>query len=146
MSSFHVNFMMRADEASRFRSLLNNDLYIPSINIDQSACTVAGCKLCIRVFHFGNFFLNLTYLNSMNIFTLQMADIGAKKLDLCVLSPRKMDQSGKSLKFLKNFSTCWLIAQLSDVTASQDRLQMKAETKTFLTHPLRALKNVYLIN
>ena len=75
-----------------------------------------------------------------------MAHIGAKKLDLGVLSPRKMDQSGKSLKFLKNFSTFWLIAQLSDVTASQDRSQMKAETQTFLTHSLRALKNVYSIN
>ena len=75
-----------------------------------------------------------------------MAHIEAKKLDLGVLSPRKMDQSGKSLKFSKNFSTFWLIAQLSDVTASQDQLKMKAETKTFPTHPFRALKNVYLIN
>ena len=75
-----------------------------------------------------------------------MAHIEAKKLDLGVLSPRKMDQSGKSLKFSKNFSTFWLIAQLSDVTASQDQLKMKAETKTFPTHSLSALKNVYSIN
>ena len=91
-------------------------------------------------------FLKLTYLNSLNIFTLQMAHIEAKKLDLGVLSPRKMDQSGKSLNFLKNFSMFWPTAQLSDVTASQDRLQMKAETKTFLTHPLRARKNVYFFS
>jgi len=102
--------------------------------------------LWLRWFISEIFFLKLTYLNSLNIFTLQMAHIGAKKLDLGVLSPRKMDQSGKSLKFLKNFSTFWLIAQLSDVTASQDRLEMKAETKTFPTHSVRAHKNVYLIN
>ena len=102
--------------------------------------------LWLRCFISEIFFLKLTYLNSLNIFTLQMAHIGAKKLDLGVLSPRKMDQSGKSLKFLKNFSTFWLIAQLSDITASQDRLEMKAETKTFLTHPIRTRKNVYLIN
>ena len=40
----------------------------------------------------------------------------------------------------------WLTAQLSDVTASQDQLQMKAETKTFLTRPIRARENVYLIS
>ena len=57
-----------------------------------------------------------------------------------------MSQSEKSLKFLKKFCMFLLITQLSDVTASQDRLQMKAETKTFQTHPVRALKNVYLIN
>ena len=75
-----------------------------------------------------------------------MAHFRAKKSILGALSGGKMGQSGKSAKILKNFFTFWLIAQLSDVTASQDRLQMKAETKTFLTHPLRALKNVYLIN
>ena len=57
-----------------------------------------------------------------------------------------MSQSEKSLKFLKKFCMFLLITQLSDVTASQDRLQMKAETKTFQTHPVRALKNVYLID
>ena len=57
-----------------------------------------------------------------------------------------MSQSEKSLKFLKKFCIFLLITQLSDVTASQDRLQMTAETKTFQTHPVAALKNVYLIN
>ena len=58
----------------------------------------------------------------------------------------KMLKSRKCAKFYVTSFTFWPITQLSDVTASQDRSQMKAETKTFLTHPLRGLKNVYSIN
>ena len=88
--------------------------------------------------------LKFTYLNSLNIFTLQMALFGPKKPNLGVLSRGKMDQSGKSLNFLKILFMFLLIARLQDLTASLDLLQMKAETKIFLTHPIRASKNVYI--
>ena len=61
----------------------------------------------------------------------------------------EMSQNASNLKICNFFSlTCftfWLISQLSDVTASQNWLEMKAETKGILTRLVRARKNVYLI-
>ena len=57
----------------------------------------------------------------------------------------EMSQNASTLKisiFSLTFFTFSPITQLSDVTASQDRLEMKAETKSFPTHLIRARKNV----
>ena len=59
--------------------------------------------LCLGGFISEKVFLKFKYLNSLNIFTLQMAHFRAKKSILSVLSRGKMGQSGKSVKFLKIF-------------------------------------------
>ena len=50
-----------------------------------------------------------------------------------------------SVIFSLTWFTFWPITQLSDVTAWQVWLEMKAETQGILTHLIRARKNVYLI-
>ena len=50
-----------------------------------------------------------------------------------------------SVIFSLTWFTFWSINQLSDVTAWQIWLEMKAETQGILTHLIRARKNVYLI-